>query len=274
MQHVDPDVLALLALGEDPQDTASADERAHLSTCPLCADEVAELSAVALAGRALGPEDELVPPAPAVWDRISAELGLGSAGAGTTATAAATPVAVAAPVPAPRVDADPAPAPAPAPVVSLSEHRERRRGGIAQVLVAACVALVLGVTAGVLWERRDGSGGDTPIASAQLDALPDWPDASGQARVEETSSGVRQVVLDLDAPSTEGGYREVWLIASDLSGLVSLGVLEGNEGRFDIPAGLDLDTFSLVDVSEEHFDGDPAHSGDSIVRGALEDKQA
>ena len=29
---------------------------------------------------------------------------------------------------------------------------------------------------------------------------------------------------------------------------------------------------ALVDVSEEHFDGDPAHSGDSIVRGPLENQ--
>ena len=36
------------------------------------------------------------------------------------------------------------------------------------------------------------------------------------------------------------------------------------------PPGLDLDQFSVVDVSEEQFDGDPAHSGDSIVRGPLE----
>lgn len=81
-------------------------------------------------------------------------------------------------------------------------------------------------------------------------------------------------MIDLDAPTSADGYREVWLIASDLSGLVSLGVLQGQEGRFDIPAGLDLEKFSLVDVSEEHFDGDPAHSGDSIVRGPLQPNQA
>lgn len=274
MQHVDPDVLALLALGEDVETTASADERDHLSACPLCADEVAELSAVALVGRGLTAEDTLVPPAPAVWERISAELGLGTASA---SGAGSTPTVAPAVTPAVAAPAHPA-EPGSAPVVSLADQRarrERRRGGIGQVLVAACVALVLGVTAGVLWERRDaGTPAETPIASAELEALPDWADASGQARIEQTSSGVRQVVLDVEAPATEGGYREVWLIAGDLSGLVSLGVLEGSAGRFDIPAGLDLEKFSLVDVSEEHFDGDPAHSGDSVVRGALEDREA
>ncbi|MEP7762718.1 anti-sigma factor [Sanguibacter sp. 25GB23B1] len=257
VQHVDPETLALLALGETEETAASADERDHLSACPQCTEEMAELAVVAQTGRALTPEDTMVPPAPAVWDRISAELGLGQA------AAAEQPAAPA-----------PDPGPVAAAVPSLTERRERRRGGLAQVLVAACVALVLGVTAGVLWERRDTTPEEVPLASARLDALPGWTDASGGARIEQTETGARQLVLDVTAPSSEGGYREVWLIADDLSGLVSLGILEGSEGRFDIPAGLDLAEFSLVDVSEEHFDGDPTHSGDSVVRGALEGQQA
>ena len=47
-------------------------------------------------------------------------------------------------------------------------------------------------------------------------------------------------------------------------------VLDGAEGRFDVPDGLDLAEFPVVDVSEEHFDGDPSHSGDSVVRGPLD----
>ena len=33
--------------------------------------------------------------------------------------------------------------------------------------------------------------------------------------------------------------------------------------------GVDLDEYSIVDISVEPIDGDPAHSGDSIVRGQL-----
>jgi hypothetical protein len=69
---------------------------------------------------------------------------------------------------------------------------------------------------------------------------------------------------DAGTATVESAYRP------DVSGLVSLGTLDGSSGRFDLPAGLDLDQFSVVDVSEEQFDGDPAHSGDSIVRGPLE----
>ena len=49
------------------------------------------------------------------------------------------------------------------------------------------------------------------------------------------------------------------------------GLLEGSEGTFPLPAGVDLSEYSVVDVSREPSDGDPAHSGDSIVRGALAD---
>lgn len=63
------------------------------------------------------------------------------------------------------------------------------------------------------------------------------------------------------------GYQEVWLIAPDLSRLVSLGILTADSGTFPLPAGLDLAEFPIVDVSDEPLDGNPAHSSVSIVRG-------
>jgi hypothetical protein len=47
-------------------------------------------------------------------------------------------------------------------------------------------------------------------------------------------------------------------------------VLSGTESRFVIPTGLDLAEYPIVDVSREPFDGDPAHSSDSIARGTLD----
>lgn len=46
-------------------------------------------------------------------------------------------------------------------------------------------------------------------------------------------------------------------------------MLDGTDGRFTVPADIDLAEYSLVDISEEPDDGDPQHSGDSIVRGPL-----
>ncbi|WP_432432642.1 anti-sigma factor domain-containing protein [Cryobacterium breve] len=66
-----------------------------------------------------------------------------------------------------------------------------------------------------------------------------------------------------------GSLREVWLIKADASGLISIGLLDGNTGHFDIPDDVDLAQYPLVDVSAEPDNGNPAHSGNSIVRGEL-----
>lgn len=243
MQHVDPEILALIALGEDGPDVVGPHERAHLDACAECQEESADLAAVTALARTVR-ADELEYPSPQVWERISAELGLDA--------------------PAQTTELRPSPA--------RSERRHRRsaprRWGL--VAAAASVALVAGVGAGIVWDRATTQDPTDPvIAQALLDALPDWPDASGEATIETAPDGTRQAVISVDAPASADGYREVWLIAEDLSSLTSLGVLEGSEGRFDIPDDLDLAAFPLVDVSQEPLDGDPAHSGDSIVRGSL-----
>ena len=87
------------------------------------------------------------------------------------------------------------------------------------------------------------------------------------------TDGTRQVVVDVDTDGEAGPpdaqLREVWLISTDGTALVSIGFLDGAEGRFDLPSGVDLATYSLVDVSAEPDDGVATHSGDSIVRGEL-----
>ena len=107
------------------------------------------------------------------------------------------------------------------------------------------------------------------LASATLEPLPGWSE-TGSAQVRTAPDGTRSLVVDLDdAPGVEG-YLEVWLLKPDVSGLVSLGTLDGTSGTFALPADLDLAQFPVVDVSDEPLDGDPAHSGVSVVRGALD----
>ncbi|MFD7026074.1 anti-sigma factor [Promicromonospora sukumoe] len=249
MSHIDDETLALHALGEPVLDAAQRD---HLRTCPTCATAVRGLGRVvegARAPAAAAPADLVAPP-PGVWARVREELE-------DTAGAADAPAAQS------ESSESTAPAARPEP----SDLRARRRW--LPALVAACTALVLGVAGGVLWERRGDEGAETTVAVAELDALPGWQGASGEAVVHESPDGRRQIVVSVDAPVPEGTYREVWLLRPDISGLVSLGMLDGDQGRFDLPAGLDLADYPLVDVSEEHFDGDPAHSGESVVRGDL-----
>lgn len=238
MPHIDDETLALHALGEP---VLHPEQRDHLQTCSTCAATVGGLVRVVDAVRTpVGAvHADLVTPSPSVWTGIRDELDLGASDTAEVPDA----------------------------VVVRPDFRARRRW--LPALVAAGTALVLGIAGGVLWERRDADGTGTTVASVALDPLPGWQGASGEAVVQESADGRRQIVVSVDAPAPEGTYREVWLLRPDVSGLVSLGMLEGDQGRFDLPDGLDLADYPVVDVSEEHFDGDPAHSGDSVVRGEL-----
>ena len=134
--------------------------------------------------------------------------------------------------------------------------------------LAASIALVLVVGAGV-WIGF-GRLAPTPIATAALEAFPSHPEAVGTAEVEEARDGTRTLIVTLEGEAQADDYREVWLIRNDGAALISVGVLEGTSGSFPIPDGVDLSEYDLVDISFEPIDGDPAHSGDSIVRGQLE----
>ncbi len=87
--------------------------------------------------------------------------------------------------------------------------------------------------------------------------------------MEERPDGTFAVRVKVDADAAPDTFREVWLITADASALVSLGVMDGEEQTFAVPADVDLRDYVLVDVSQEPVDGDPTHSGDSIVRGEL-----
>ena len=253
MRHVDPEVLALLALGEHvalPEDTV------HVSECDLCRREIEVLSRAAMVGRSTFDAGELLEAPSRVWDRINDELSLASSAPDVEGASAA---------PSQTSESVLAAPPQGATVHSLSE---RRRPWVGIVAAAAAVALV--ASAGTaLWSTLRPAAQPTILASATLDAFPNWPDASGEAKLEQLPDGTRVVEVNLDVPVTAGGYREVWLITTDATALVSLGIVEGTSGQFTVPEGLDVTNYALVDISEEQFDGDPSHSGDSIVRGEL-----
>ena len=235
MTHVDPDRLALVALGEESLD---APESAHVAACPDCAADLEDLAHTAAVGRA-SIDGTLETPSPQVWHRITDELGM----------AAPASIVQVAPPPTLRVrDAAP------------------RRPWVWVLAAAAAVALVVGVGVGVTTWLRPSV---TQLAAATLDALPDHAGAVGSAAVDERPDGSRVLTLSLDADASTPGYREVWLMTPDASGLISLGLLAGDRGDFAIPSSVDLAQYQLVDVSAEPSDGNPAHSGDSIVRGQL-----
>ena len=106
------------------------------------------------------------------------------------------------------------------------------------------------------------------LASGPLAPLTESAPA-GDAEVVEVDGHHRLRVTLEDAPDAGEGYLEVWLLRPDVSGMVTLGVLEGDAGEFLLPPGLDLRDYPVVDISRERVDGDPAHGGDSLVRGEV-----
>ena len=92
---------------------------------------------------------------------------------------------------------------------------------------------------------------------------------TGSAVIDRLPDGRRELVVTSTGDDAQG-YREVWLLAPDATSMVSLGTMEGTEAHFELPADLDLSRYPVVDVSDEPYDGDPAHSGDSILRGELD----
>lgn len=252
-KHLDPDIAALTALGEPLIDTRV---RGHVESCESCRLEIETLrSTVSLARSTVG-EHELAEPPAHVWQSISEELGL-------------DPAVVPSRRPA---DEDSVAEVSGAEPVQLDEVRARRAGirrFIAPVLASAAAAAL--VTAAVMsWSAGAPRDPGVTVASAQLDALPDWAGAAGQATVAERSDGERVIRVALDAVVDDDLVREVWLLTESVDGLISLGLLDGPTGEFVIPASVDLTRFSVVDISAEPVDGDPTHSGNSIVRGALD----
>lgn len=221
-EHVHPDDLALLALGERPEGV----DAAHVAGCPQCRAEVDQLRAVVTAARAATAADVPQAPPSRVWDAVVAELGEA--------------------------------------VVPRLPGRAPRRTALL-VAAAALVGVLVGsvVTALVVGGTDDGG----VVSQAVLAAMQDRAGA-GTAEVVGTGSD-RVLRLDVHGLTTGKGFYEVWLLDVDGKRLVSLGLLDGDTGSFPLPPQVDLTDFPLVDISLEPADGNPAHSGDSIVRGRL-----
>ena len=103
---------------------------------------------------------------------------------------------------------------------------------------------------------------------APLVALGDTA-ATGEVVVEE---GLRErsLVVDTTGLPQADGFYEVWLLDLERDRMVALGVLDDSgRGRLTVPEGVRVGDYPEVDVSLEPDDGDPAHSGDSVLRGEL-----
>ncbi|MFJ5774421.1 anti-sigma factor [Streptomyces sp. NPDC093094] len=243
--HLDADELTELALQAGSRPTPR--QRVHLVRCRRCREELRQLHRVVRAARDVSTEDLLVAPPPRVWDAITAELERGTRSPARTGSNTDASVRHAHP--------------------SRGRPWQRRP---AMLLAAAGLAAGAALGSAVTWWQLDD---DVPPVYTSRDsrlAPLAVPQAVGTARLVRSSPAGREVTVTVAGLPRTDGYYEVWLMDRTHTRLIAVGVL-GPDGRatLPLPAGVDLSGYPLIDVSAQENDGNPAHSGQSVVRGSL-----
>ncbi len=145
--------------------------------------------------------------------------------------------------------------------VTAIASAKKSRFGDARMWMAAAASVVL-VIGGVFWFSKQN-----PALETELLALEGY---SGEGAAQLRSDQLKLETVGLEAP--EGFEYELWLLqlddAGELVDLESLGVVAGQDS-FAVPSNVDTEVFNIVDISLEPKDGNPQHSGDSVLQGKL-----
>ena len=243
MAHLNADRLAGRVLGTD--DPLTAAEENHLASCAECRKELTELSRIAdLSGQPEHVDPQLVP-MDAMWQSVQAQLDDQTVSSATTTVQAERP---------------------PSPPIATRPDRTRKRRSLLLAAAAAILGLIIGagITTVVSRDRVEVT------SRTSLEALPGH---TGHGTAELINDrGRPELRVQIDAPPAPDNYREVWLINTDGRRMYTLGVLPDNgRATYSLPPELagQLEGFNIVDVSIEPYDGNPAHSRNSQVRGTL-----
>jgi hypothetical protein len=283
MEHLDAELLSLMALGEPLGTDADAD---HLARCPKCSETLRGLQRAVHIATLDFTGVELEKPGSQNWTAIHQVLGLSpdlSTDPLLQHTASSPDQSVRPAVTKAKRNVRPkhggntaAPPTPPRP----GYGKGRARPGL--WLAVAAAGIVLGTAAGwtaagVLGHTGTPAPSSTQsepasvvLAQTPLTPLPTHT-GSGEAQVQQLPDGSRRLIIRLSDENISG-FRGVWVGSTDLSRMVSLGVLANESGVFAIPAGVDLAQYPIVDISDQPYNGDPAHSADSIARGKLSPK--
>ncbi len=232
--HPAHDDLVLVAVGE-----GTSRDFQHVAACGRCRDEVDSLAAVKEILADGGPMPVEAPSH--VWSAIEAAIREE-------------------PAPAEVADIESSPG------QRAAQSSSRRSSGLSLLGAAAAGAAVMWVGSAVL--SPDDASESRVVASAELAPL----EGSLQPAEAEIIERDGQRILRVDArdlPRVPDGYLQVWLLGDGASGMVTIGALSENDEEFALPQGLSTDTFATVDVSVEHYDGNPEHSGESLWRGPI-----
>jgi hypothetical protein len=292
--HLDPDRLALLALGEEP---VTADVADHLASCPPCQAELESMREVVDLGRDPGGARDLPSPPPRVWDSImrqilaesqllsdsqaAAIVGPGGVGSGrdvAPSTRTAGDDIVTRPPNAYRSNGHPPYRPTAdhhageptsrrpeTPTPAGGPGRDHTR--ILHATAIAVAAVVIGVagTLGIV-VLRDNDG-TRLVSRTQLSALPAAPTgAHGSAEIVHVGSAI-ELRLTLAGMPSPAGYYEAWLFDPVTGTMYPMGPVAASGGTVTV-TGVDLGRYSGVDVADQSMDGIGGH-GQSMLQGAL-----
>ena len=158
---------------------------------------------------------------------------------------------------------DPAPPPLRMPLDTTPVRAPRRL--VLRPLVAATCSLALlaaGIGLGTLLDREPA-----PSAKLVLKPVGDLdPSASGRVSLAGDRATVRVSGL---RETDDGQFYELWLLGADkkLVGLGSFRVGADGKATLRLPVPVDPNAFQYFDLSLEPGDGDPGHSGVSVLRG-------
>jgi anti-sigma-K factor RskA len=147
------------------------------------------------------------------------------------------------------------------PEASNAGHRRSRARLFALSAAAAVIVALVVLVAVVQFSRQD------ELARQLITLEPvGQGTSSGTAEVYRDRGGT---FVDLRFESLpdrgEASHYEAWLLSPGDSPPISLGVISHSGGTLTIPPGVPS-SYTMIDVSVEHLDGNPGHSGISVLR--------
>ena len=151
-------------------------------------------------------------------------------------------------------------------VVSLSDARRRRSGRVLAAVAAVAAVAIAFVAFAVVRQDSDDDG-----VMLALQPTPLAPAATGTARVFAEESGLRIELNATGLPRRDGGlFYQAWL--RDAAGnLVPIGTFhDGN--HVTLWAGVALEDFPTLTITEEQADNDQASSGRRVLVGTVQTK--
>lgn len=157
-------------------------------------------------------------------------------------------------------------------VADLDERRRRATRASTRWFLgaAAAVAVVIALVAALAVALGGDADEIEVVATSTItnEGLPVAFDGSGSVQLV-SDDGELSLRLEVPELPDAAGFYELWVIDAEVAGMQSLGIVR-ESGTFPLPDGLDPAEFPVVDISVEPADGDPTHSGDSVLRGVLE----